>query len=98
MTADIFSENGRTESDRMGIDTGEAQGPGASLTTSSEGSFSFSDSPPNATEMHVHFSPGVANGDVDGRQRQHGTLRGAAAPLTSCRHVDAAGRRGVLRA
>ena len=43
MTADIFSENVQTESNRLSIDGSEAPPPGVSLTTSSEGSFSFSD-------------------------------------------------------
>jgi len=67
MTADIFSENVQTESNRMGIDGAEAPGPGVSPTTSSEDSFSFSDKFPNA------------------------------AKCTSCRQIDAAGRRGVLQ-
>jgi len=50
MTADIFSENVQTESNRMGIDGAEAPGPGVSPTTSSEDSFSFSDKFPNAAK------------------------------------------------
>ena len=45
MPADIFSENVQTESNRMGIDRGRRPGSGVSPTTSSEGSFSFSDNP-----------------------------------------------------
>ena len=50
MTADIFSENVQTESNRMGIDGADAPGPGVSPTTSSEDSFSFSDKIPNAAK------------------------------------------------
>jgi hypothetical protein len=50
MTADIFSDNVQTVSNRMGIDRARRPGPGVSLTTSSEDSFSFSDIPPNTTE------------------------------------------------
>ena len=87
MTDDIFSENVQTESNRMSIDGGEAPGSGVTLTTSSEDLFSFSDRPPNATEMHVHLGRGC--------QRRHGTRPDAgrtAHVLSSCR------RSGMSRA
>jgi hypothetical protein len=65
MTADIFSENVQAESNRMVIDGGGAPGSGVSLTTSSEGPFSFSD---NLAECD-----GNARALRSGYQRHHGS-------------------------
>ena len=86
MTADIFRENVQTESNRMGIDEVRRR-VRVSLTTSSEGSFSFSDN--------------IAECDGNARALRSGVMvavRDARLPLTSCHHLDAAGRRMVLRA
>ncbi len=64
MTADIFGENVQTESSRMGIDGSEAPGPGVSLTTSSEGSFSFSDNLAERDGNARAFRSGGANGSM----------------------------------
>ena len=64
MPADIFSENVRTESNRMGIDGGETPGPGVSLTTSSEGSFSFSDNLAECDENARALRSWGANGTM----------------------------------
>ena len=90
MTADIFSENVQTESNRMGIDGAEAPGPGVSPTTSSEDSFSFSDNSPECGEVHVHLgrwpngiTVAVRTDHVLSSHRRSGTLRGSAG-LTRC--------------
>ena len=95
MTADIFSENDLTESNRMGIDRGEAAGPGASLTTSSEDSFSFSDNLVECDGNARAFGSMVANdtmvplwvavrtAHVLSSSRRSGTPRGSAG-LTRC--------------
>ncbi|HJZ25786.1 MAG TPA: hypothetical protein VJ370_05860, partial [Streptosporangiaceae bacterium] len=65
MTDDIFGKNALTESNRIVLDAAGRRGT-PELTTSSEGSFSFSDSPSMETGMHVHFSQdpaSVANGN-----------------------------------
>ena len=89
MTADIFSDNVQTESNRMGIDRARRPGPGVSLTTSSEDSFSFSDSPPNETEMHVHLGQG-ANGT-------RAAVRTRSRPVVTSTRRDAAGFCGPNR-
>jgi hypothetical protein len=83
MTADIFTENVQTESNRMGIDRGTRYlGPGVTPTTSSEDSFSFSDNS-ECDEMHVHLGRWT--------QRHHGSRPYRSRPVVTSTQRDAAG-------